>query len=198
MYLPHHRIRLLFLPSPSTSFPSLHAPSSILFLLTFSLAEPRVRYPTSFCYVLFSLFFPSLSQLPRIASSHQRDDPHAPLFYADLVLFSTWYTRGSMSAEGGEARPLFFLHPAPGIRASESRWSSETTQQRVHPSDLPSLSLPSIGKTATIKKTPSKEKSVTWRRDASGRIPPPTSCRPYPRLSQRACDEGGGPSCEKS
>jgi len=151
MYLPHHRIRLLFLPSPPTSFPSLHPPLSVLFLPTFSLVKPHVRHPTSFCYVLFSLFFPSLSQLPRIASSHQHDDPHAPLFYADLVLFSTWYTRGSMSVEGGEARPLFFLHPAPSIRASDSRWSSETTQQRVHPSNLLSLSLPSIGRTEMIK-----------------------------------------------
>lgn len=153
MYLPHHRIR----SSYSSLLRQRLFPPCTLLRLSFSYQYfplLSLAYATrpSFCYILFSPFFSSLPQPPRLASpSHQRDDPHAPLFYAGLVLFSTWYTRGSMSPEGGEARPLFFLHPAPSIRASESRWLSKTTQQRVHPSNLLSLFLASVGRAATIR-----------------------------------------------
>jgi len=194
-------------PSASRSYSSLLCPTSFPSppRLLRCLSLSRRRFPSlgiadaTRCHPFLRPFL-SLLSLPhpavstRVAPPARGNPPRAPLFYASLVLFSTWCARGGAYIRRVGRRDPFFSSPCPllpGKGASPA--TSETTQQRVHPPSLPppslpppslslSLSLP-LRRVAATRKKQRKERHV-----ASGRVPLliAASCPPYPRLSPNA------------
>lgn len=137
-YLPHHRIRLLFLPSqrlfPLCTLLRLSFSYRRFPLLSLAYAT-RHPFATSFSLLSFPPFSAASSRTP----PPTRRPPRAAFLRWPRPFFHVYTTWKYESGGWGGATPFFFFTLPLASAQVNPRWSSETTQQRA--STLPTFYL---------------------------------------------------------